>query len=284
MSDLKGASLMTRIARFVFAAVLLVPISISAFAQKPSAADLAKAEKSFDAANLLMEQRKPAEALVLYKEALTILPKDPTVLFNAGMAAFGSKDYATALDFWKQVKALEPTDWHARAKLIQVYQALGKTAERDAERTELIAMWKKGEPTELKQQFEFCREQFEVKGKKVMAFEHFELKGERALRYVFSILDDTGEAEAWRISLGSYDFTNAVWRETRNPPPKEGERLFHLDGYFKSGSHATYGMFFPEPTYDETRARVVKILEGADHPFSSTVPAQAPKAEPTPKP
>ena len=275
---------MSRIASLVFAAVLLTTTSINSFAQKPSATDLAKAEKSFEAANLLMEQRKPAEALIRYKEVLTILPKDPTVLFNGGMAAFATKDYSTALDFWKQVKALEPTDWHVRAKLIQGYQAVGKTAERDAERTELIAMWQKGEPAELKEQFEYCRDQFEINGQKVMAFEHFELKGDRALRYVFSILDETEQAEAWRISLGSYDFTNAVWRQTQKPTPKEGERLFHLDGYFKGGSHATYGMFFPEPTYDETRARVVKILEGAAKPFSSSVPAQPPKTEPTPKP
>jgi hypothetical protein len=99
-----------------------------------------------------------------------------------------------------------------------------------------------------------------------MAFEHFELKGERALRYVFSILDATGQAEDWRISLGSYNFTNNVWRETTKPTPKEGERLFHLDGYFKGGSHATFGMFAPEPTYDEVRARVIKILEEKSKP------------------
>ena len=55
--------------------------------------------------------------------------------------------------------------------------------------------------------------------------------------------------------------TNSVWRATAKPTPKEGERLFHLDGYFKSGGHATYGMFAPEPSYDEVRARVVQILE-----------------------
>lgn len=74
-----------------------------------------------------------------------------------------------------------------------------------------------------------------------------------------------------------------LWRATRKPKPKEGERLFHLDGYFKNGGHATYGMYFPEPTYDETRAFVVKILEGKDKPVSSSMPA-APKPEPTPKP
>ena len=41
---------------------------------------------------------------------------------------------------------------------------------------------------------------------------------------------------------------------------KDDERLFHLDGYYKWG-HALHGMFFPEPSYDDTRARVIKVLE-----------------------
>lgn len=275
---------MSRVVTFLLACFLMTAFSVNAFAQTPSPADIAKVEKAFETANKLMEERKPAEALTYYKQALVILPKDSTLLFNGGMAAFASKDFQTALDLWKQMKEVEPADWHLRAKLIQAYQALGKTAERDAERAELFAMWNKGEPKELKEQDEYCREQFEVNGQKVMVFEQFELKGDRALRYVFSILDATEQAEAWRISLGSYKFTNAVWRETTKPKPKEGERLFHLDGYFKSGTHATYGMYHPEPTYDETRAFVVKILEGKDKPVSATIPGAPAKAEPTPKP
>jgi tetratricopeptide (TPR) repeat protein len=254
--------------KIIVSVVMVLAISVAAFAQEPklSPQQNTEVEIAFDTANKLLEKNKPGEALVHYKKALAILPKDPALLFNAGMAAFASKDFNTALDLWKQLKAVDPLDWHVRAKLIQAYQALGKNAERDAERTELFEMWKKGEPAELKQEVEFCREQFEVKGVKVMAFEHFELKGERALRYVFSILDATGQAEDWRISLGSYNFTNNVWRETTKPTPKEGERLFHLDGYFKGGSHATYGMFAPEPTYDEVRARVIKILEEKSKP------------------
>lgn len=275
---------MLRIASLVLAFMMAATISFEAFAQNPSPADIAKAEKAFENGNKLMERRKPAEALTHYQQALAILPKEPALLFNAGMAAFGVKNFSTALDLWKQMKELQPADWLVRSKLIQTYQALGKIAERDAERAELFALWKKGEPAELKQEVEYCREQFEVNGKKVMAFEHFELKGNRALRYVFTILDETGEAEAWRISLGSYDITNSIWRATRKPEPKEGERLFHLDGYYKNGGHATFGMYFPEPTYDETRALVVKILEGKDKPISSSMPAAPAKSETKPKP
>ena len=276
---------MKRITTFLVAFIMTATLSLSAFAQDPSPAQIAEAEKAFNTANEFQEKRKFAEALIHYKRALAILPNDPAVLFNGGMAAFATKDFNSALDMWKKLKTVDPTDWHARAKLIQAYQALNKTAERDAERAELFAMWKKGEPAELKEQIEYCREQFEVNGKRIMAFEHFELKGNRALRYVFSILDETGEAEEFRISFGSYDFTNAVWRRQQDPTPKDDERLFHLDGYYKSGMHVTYGMYPPpEPTYDQIREIVVKILEGKDKPLSGTIPGAPAKSEPTPKP
>jgi len=254
-----------------------------------------EAVKAFGKGNSLMEQRKWEEAVVYYKQALVLLPDDPSILFNTGLAAFRGKDLTLAADVWSKLKTVAPDDWHARAKLVQVYQALGKTAERDKERTELFQMWKsarsdkkagdaEGDPKtrELKDQYQYCRDQFEVKGIQVMAFEHFELKGERALRYVFSILNKAEDGEEFRISLGSYEITNAIWRESKDPKPKDDERLFHLDGYFKN-AHATYGMYFPEPTYDAVRAKVIEILEKNPNPLSSST-YRSSETKPTPKP
>ena len=260
----------------LFVALLTFGVATAAtMAQQPSASQQKEAEKAFDKANSLYEKGKPAEALTHYQKALAILPKEPAILFNAGVAAAATKDHALALDLFKQLKAADPSDWHGRSKLIQAYQALNKLPERDAERAELFEMWKKGDPPELKKEFEYCREQFEVAGQKVMAFEHFELTGERALRYVFSILNKAGDGEEYRISLGSYNLTNSIWRETTKPTPKEGERLWHLDGYFKNG-HATYTMVTPEPSYDQVRAMVVKILEGKAKPASSSIRSTKP--------
>jgi tetratricopeptide (TPR) repeat protein len=182
--------------------------------QLPSQQDVERAEKAFQAANELLEQGKPAEALVRYKQALSILPGDPSLLFNGGLAAYLTKDFATAAVLWKQLKSSDPQDWQVRAKLIQTYQAMGKLTERDAERVELFQLRKSGKVEELSKQARYCREQFEVNKLKVIVFEHFELKGERALRYVFSVLNEAGNDEQFRISLGSYEITNSIWRET----------------------------------------------------------------------
>lgn len=254
---------MIKFPTFIAALVIVATVSLPAFAQDLSPEQIAAAEKAFKIGNDLMDRRKYADALTIYKRLLTTIPNNAAVLYNTGMAAFATKDFGTALDMWQQMKKIEPASWHVRAKLIQVYQALKKLPERDAERAELFAMWKKGEPAELKNEVEYCRDAFEVNGKEVLAFEHFELKGNRALRYVFTVLDATGKTEDYRISLGSYDTTHDIWAQLQNPPPKEGDRLFHLDGYFKDGRHMTFGMYPPpEPTYDRIREIVVKILEG----------------------
>jgi tetratricopeptide (TPR) repeat protein len=233
------------------------------------------AEKAFQGGNGLMQQGKYCEALARYQEGLAISPDASPILYNAGLAAHRCKDYAAAVKLWGRLKALDPEDWQVRAKLVQGYQALGQLRERDAERAALFELRKRGANEELSKRIEYCREQFEAGGEKVMAFEHFELKGERALRYVFSILNDAGDAEKHRISLGSYDSTNQFWHETAKPRPKDDERLFHLDGYYDWG-HATYGMYFPEPSYEEIRKVVIEILEKKKNPTSVTrVPSAA---------
>src|SRR5215510_5835137 len=103
------------------------------------------ADAAFKAGNELMTQHKPAEALLKYKAGLALEPKDSSLLYNAGLAAFSVADYASANDFWKRLKAVDPLDWRTRAKLIQTYQALNKIPERDAERAELFALRKSGD-------------------------------------------------------------------------------------------------------------------------------------------
>jgi len=235
-------------------------------AQSLTAAEEQRVEKAFKTANELLEKDKPREALKFYGEALAILPKNPAILFNAGMAAFSVDEYDKALDYWKRLKAVDAEDWRARSKLIQVYHSLKNEAEAMRERAELFELRKSGKLADLSQEDFYCREQFRLGSYKVVAFEHFELKGDRALRYAFMINKEDG-TEEFKISLGSYDLTNRIWQEMEKR--KEGSRLFHLDGYFKWG-HATYGMYPEEPTYSVVRGKVVDILDGKNKPVSSS--------------
>jgi len=255
--------------RVLFLAIFAV-VGICSIARSTDQDAVNEADKAFALANDLMDQHKYGEAFENYQKVLAADPNDPSVLYNAGFAAYNCKDYAHAIEMWKKLKSIDSSDWQVRAKLVQAYQAISKLPERDAERTELFEMWKSGENKDLKKQVEYCRDRFEVDGKMVMGWEHFRLDGDRAIRYQFDIASKDKPDEEFVISLGSYERDNKLWRETTNPRPKEGERLFHLDGYFKNG-HATYGMFSPEPSYDDVRRMVIDILEGKAKALSSTV-------------
>ncbi|HEX6279582.1 MAG TPA: hypothetical protein VFZ49_06140 [Pyrinomonadaceae bacterium] len=247
-------------------------LSSAIAAQTPGKLSDKEIEALFAKANGQLEKKEYSSAQSNYEAILKVLPDDPAVLYNGGFAAFLNNDNDTALRLWSRLKSLDPDDWQVRAKLIQTYQRLEKIADRDRERTELFNMRKSGKNKELNQQIEYCRDRFGAGGRSVLAFELFEFKGPRGMRYVFSVMSDDG-TEDYRISLGSYDMTNAIWRETTKPTPKEGERLFHLDGYFKNGAHATYAMFPGEPTYEATKKMVTGVLEKKFKPVSATIPA-----------
>jgi len=265
----------------VAALVLLISLPTRVSPQAPGRSEIKgvahNADEAFRSGNALMGEKKYCEALTRYTEGLQSAPTDTSLLYNGGLAAFQCKRYTEALSLWGRLKALDPEDWQARAKLIQTYQSLGRLSERDAERGALFELRKHDAKGELAKEVKYCRDQFEATGEKVMVFEYFELEGDRALRYVFSIVDESKNDEKYRLSLGSYEITNAVWHETTKPKPKATDRLFHLDGYYEWG-HATYGMYFPEPSYDQVRATVIAVLEKKKKSeSSSTVGRPAPE-------
>lgn len=235
------------------------------------AAEEAMVKKAFEEGNAFMEARKYAQALAAYQRALAKAPDEPSLLWNGGLSAYLSGDYAAALPLWKRLKQQEPRDGAVRTKLIQTYQALNKRPEREAERAELFALRadarKRNPNSEALKQKDYCRDQFEASGRSVFAYEFFEMEGPRARRYKFIVLKKDGDSEDFNISLGSYPATNDYMRESGKLKP--GQRVFHLDGYYAEGLHKTFGFFEREPSYDQTRALVEEILAGKRRELSS---------------
>jgi hypothetical protein len=83
------------------------------------------------------------------------------------------------------------------------------------------------------------------------------------MRYKFRIQRKDDTSAGW-ISLGSYETINQYEQEIGRL--KEGEHLFHLDGYSPSDEaawekHYTYGFFAPEPSYREVREMAFKVID-----------------------
>ncbi len=228
------------------------------------------AEAIYNAGAALFDLGRQDEALALFLRVLEVRPGSVNAAYSVGQVYQNMGKHDESLAHFLTAARLDPLNWRARAKIIQEYQALGRIEERDKARADLFALRKKGEIEPLSRAKFYCRDQFSAADKKVMVLEYFELEGDRALKYAFLILDKAGRKKQFEISLGSYEVTNAIFREQGDL--KEGERVFHLDGYFAGGEHRTYGFFTGEPGYDVVRAIVVEILQGKRPAIGATIP------------
>ena len=141
--------------------------------------------------------------------------------------------------------------------MIQTFQDLGWTERRDREREALLSWYSMATGDERPELDVFCREQFSVGEKRVMAFESFEPSGDRRVYYRFTVLGEEGK-EDYRYSLGSYETTTLIARETGQIG--EDQRLYHLDRY-DPRSHSTLGFYREKPDYEAVRKSVVLALE-----------------------
>ncbi len=212
---------------------------------------------------LLAEDEGRADAALLaFEKASRVAPDFVLAHTHAGRHLQDARRNEAALEHFQRAAALAPRDWRIRERLVQVHQALGNTARRDAEREALLALHREG----LMDQDFYIREQWHEGPWLIAVVENLELKGDWARRYEFQVFGASGERPERVISLGSYAFTNDFARE-KNP---SAPRLFHLDAYGADDSHETYGLFEGEPSYDDTRARVLAILRGELPPSSSS--------------
>ncbi len=224
-------------------------------------------QDAFKRGNELTATNRVQEAIPFYLIAYNAHPEDDAVVWNLGIASAQVGDNAQALKYWTQYQKLRPDDWHGHAKLIQTYQALGDADSRDRMRAALFEL-RRAAPvgSDLASAEMYCREQMEIAGKKVLAFEAFEPKGERMVFYKFVITKPDG-TENFRLSLGSYDATNQIAWQVGSVP--KDQRVYHLDQY-QGPNHQTYGFFRSQPSYEVIRAQVDAILNGHAEPSSGT--------------
>ena len=214
----------------------------------------------------LMDAGRYAEAADLSAARSREMPKEPARLFNAGLSHALAGRHAAALGYFRNLLEIEPDDVLTASKIVQSLEALNRAAEIEPAIQRVREIRKRLLARGEKVDTAFTREQFSVAGKPIMAREFYEMSGEMAVKWSFLVLDEKGKATR-RISLGSYDFTTNVARETGEIKPDE--RLYHLDDY-EGPTHRTLGFYKKCPSYRETRKAVQDYLEGKKKPISGT--------------
>jgi tetratricopeptide (TPR) repeat protein len=201
-----------------------------------------------------------------YRKALELDPKCVNAHYNAGQSCQTLGRHSESLKHFQAVAKLEPGDVKTATKIVQCLQALNRPKQRDIARARVTTLFKEGK---FDQEF-YCRDQFVIGKMRILGLEYFELKGDHAVRYSFQVRRLDNDEPLYRISLGSYDVTNEHAR-ARGIIAAD-KRYFHLDRYFPSNRHETFAFFKGEPTYDQVRKFVERIVRGKAKPTSSMTP------------
>lgn len=230
-----------------------------------SEAELEAAKAAFAEGVIAMEAGDSETAEAAFSRVVAIDPHAANAWANLGMLRQELGRPAEALEALDRLLTSEPENVRAHAVRAQLLHALERPAEAQAAVDRVMQLHAQGK-TEGKR---FAREQLTVSEQPLVVFQYYELTGDRAVRYVFYLLDEQGKLNG-RYSLGSYAFTNEMSRAAGDIGPDE--RLFHLDYYGPDGGHKTYGFYKNEPPYTLVRQDVRRAILGEDEPVSGTTP------------
>ena len=244
--------------------LLVVTLLVGPLARAGDAPD--NVQTTFATAVALLQADKFAEALPLLRELARQAPDRPGVFWNLGIAATAVGEKQVALDAWLHYRDLKPDDAQAAARIIQSYQALGMTQERDAQRERLVALRASLPASEREKMPFYARDQFDAAGMHFVVLEYFEPHGPYGDLYRFEAVD-AGHQLAYYFTIESDENTTAAARQLGEI--RKDERIYSLDK-FEGRTHSTFRLMNKLPPYDRIRAMVMDAAEGRIHPGASS--------------
>lgn len=213
-------------------------------------------------AQIYSEQNNAAQSLAAYYVAASRIAKGSgsykNALFNIGIfeGANGNHDKAEAA--FTELIQLSPDDFHAHAKLIQVYYARQEYDKAKSLKERLYAAYRQGM---LKDNLKdmFCFDQFRWKDKLIQAFERYE-EGSKHLynKHLFYVVNAENETE-FRIQT-EY---SPISVELGGPK--------YLLCMTRDGAHATFNVGFNDNfNYADLKKSVIAVLEGKAKPTATS--------------
>lgn len=220
------------------------------------------AEQTYQQAQKLAAAGKYDQALALYEQIIAREPTAKLSYCSAATAAAGTGQLDKAIGYDKTCKKLFPEALTPRAELVKLYQITGDKADRDRERTALLALHKSSKRPETKAVDHYVRDIFLVGERSVVTWEYFGFTGSWPTRYRFFILDDADKT-LFTVALSSSDEVNAKAVSLLGRPAKK--RLFHLD-LEQADSITTLKVFEGEPDYDTVKPLAASAIAAQGKP------------------
>ncbi len=213
----------------------------------------------------LIEAGRYEEALAYLARARASFPEEPNLVRNMVLASERLQRPALRLQHCLEFRRLVPTDPQALEMLIAAYQASGDLAARDQTISELYALRGSSRDPALRQRSRFLRDQFDVAGQTVLAFQFFEPQGRANQYYRFAVFDEREELTL-SFALQSPDWATRSLREAGRLAAVS--RLYVVERH-QGWRRSTLKTYASAPGYDEVRRVVIASLRSAPEPIST---------------
>lgn len=219
-----------------------------------------------------LEARRFSAALTGAQAILAANPASPKANKLVGVVLLDQQKPTGALPYFQKALQLAPNDPTIHGLLLQAYAESGDKAQRDQQRAILRGLHSDGKHPGFAKIPAYLIETIPVGDKVIQATEFYEPFGEFHFYYRFNIFDAKGHILSF-IALESDDADQALYAQQHPKEAAAGQRRFSLDGYSRSAdghvSQALYTFFNSEPSYDDLRALVVKLVQEGKEPMAT---------------
>jgi hypothetical protein len=215
-------------------------------------------------------------ALTGAKAILNENPQSPKANKLVGVVLLDQHKPAASLPYFQTALKLSPDDPTVNALLLQAYAESGDKGHRDQQIAVLRRYHDDGNHPVFSQIPSFLIETIPVGDKTVQATEFYSPSGQFHFYYRFNIFDASGRMQSF-FALESDDADQALFAKQHSRQAAAGQRRFSLDGYSRSTNgkvaQALFMFFNGQPSYDDVRDLVVKLVQEGKEPVSAPVPA-----------
>jgi tetratricopeptide (TPR) repeat protein len=265
-----------------FAQVMTVPSKPAAPETSQSAAPSSQIDAAArDKVVADLRAKKFDDALVAAKAILAAKPASSQANKLVGVVLLDDQKPADALPYFQKAMDLDANDASVHALLEQAYAQAGDSKNRDAQRAILRGFHSDGKHPDFTRAMGFLVETIPFHDRVVQAVEFYEPAGKFHFYYRFNVYDTAGHLQSF-YALESDDMDQTAYAKEHPKEAAAGERRFSIDVYGQSADgrpmQGLVAFIDGQPTYDEVRGRIIKILDSNTKPLATTTPgAGAPK-------
>ena len=240
----------------------------------------------FDAARKDFNEHHPELALEKMKQLHAMVPENPTITDGAAETAVTLGDDAYAISLLKQRSTAHPDDSFALEWLARAYAENGNAAERDKTITAMIKLHETTTDEQFQHADRFLAERVKLANGYLEIYYAF-VPFSRYHIYMLGRQVDASNILIQQITLESNDIDQLGFGKDHPDMVAKGMRRFSIDTYSASKpgpngtatqTQALIGFIDGQPSYDDTKARMLKVASGEAVPAASRSGLPVPKS------